>query len=309
MPTLQIPKKLEKILTTTARIVVVVGGRSSGKSEGIARLLMMKAQTERCDILCGREYQNSIDDSVHKLLAGLIGKLGVKGAVTRDNKITFDDGGGFRYKGFARSPEAVKSAQDFKYSWIEEAQTISQRSIDDLLPTIRANNSKLFFTANPQSSEDAFSQRFLMPFWDKLQEDGIYEDDMHLIIMCNWRDNPWHGELEQQRLWDLENQPRAKYDHIWEGHFNDSVQDALIMSEWFDACVDSHIKLGFGPVGAKLAAHDPSDTGPDPKGYAMRHGSIVMDAQEKDSGSVNEGGHWSADLAIQQGVDQYSLGS
>ena len=50
---------------------------------------------------------------------------------------------------------------------------------------------------------------------------GGYEDDMHLIIMINWRDNPWHGELEAQRVWDFENRSRAEYDHIWEGAFND----------------------------------------------------------------------------------------
>lgn len=305
MPMIQIPEKLQKILTTHARLIVVVGGRSSAKSESIGRIVLMKAQTEGADVLCGREYQNSIDDSVHKLIKGLINKLDIEGFTVTDNKIDCLTGGGFRFRGFARNSDAVKSAQDFKYSWIEEAQSLSQQSIDDLLPTIRATGSKLFFTANPQSSADPFSKRFIIPFLTELQKDGYYEDDMHLIIMINWRDNPWHGELEAQRLWDFENLPRAKYDHIWEGAFNDSIDDPLILAEWFDACIDAHKKLGFEPVGMRISSHDPSDLGPDNKGYAFRHGSVLLDLKEMTTGNINEGGHWATGLAINNVSDAF----
>ena len=230
MPSLQLPRAFERVLTTNARIIVILGGRGSAKSESTARLLLGKAQTEAADVLCGREFQASIDDSVHKLLIGLIDKLGVTGVRDSDKKIDFEGGGGFRYRGFARNSSAVKSAQDFKYSWVEEAQDLSDKSIEDLLPTIRASNSKLYFTANPQASNDPFSKRFITPFKSWLDKYGFYEDDMHLIIVMNWRDNPWHGELEPQRLWDLKHLSRAKYDHIWEGAFNDSVEDSIILA-------------------------------------------------------------------------------
>ncbi len=306
MPTLQIPRRLEKILTTKARIIVVVGGRSSGKSEGVGRILLMKAQTEEADILCGREYQNSIEDSVHKLLTSLIDKLGVQGVASTDRKIDFNDGGGFRYKGFARNSSAVKSAQDFKYSWVEEAQDLSKQSIKDLLPTIRASGSKLIFTGNPQASNDPFSERFIVPFMDDLLKTGIYEDDMHLVIMANWRDNPWHGELEQQRLWDKEHLSRAEYDHIWEGAFNDDVENSVIKAEWFDCAVDAHKQLGFKPTGIQVVSHDPSDLGPDPKGLVYRHGSVIMDIQENKTGDANEGCDWALDYAIDIKADLFS---
>jgi phage terminase large subunit len=266
----------------------------------------MKSQTEQADILCGREYQNSIDDSVHKLIKSLIPKTGATGFNVTDKKIDCITGGGFRFKGFARNSEAVKSAQDFKYSWVEEAQSLSQQSIDDLLPTIRAAGSQLLFTANPQSSADPFSKRFIVPYLSELQSKGYYEDDLHLIIMINWRDNPWHGELEAQRLWDYENLPRAKYDHIWESAFNDSVADSLILAEWFDSCIDAHKKLGFDPVGMRMASHDPSDEGSDTKGFAFRHGSVVLDVQEKIDGDINEGCDWATGLAINHNVDAYT---
>lgn len=307
MPTIQIPKKLQPLLTAKQRINVVIGGRSSGKSETIGRLMTMKCQVEQADILCGREFQNSIDDSVHKLIKSVVNKLGIDGAFNiTDKKIDCLTGGCFRFRGFSRNPEAVKSAQDFKYSWIEEAQNLTQDSIDDLLPTIRSSGSQLYFTANPGSSADPFSKRFILPFKRQIDTDGFYADDMHLIIKVNWRDNPWHGELEAQRVWDYENLPRAKYDHIWEGEFNDSIEDALVQAEWFDACIDAHKTLGFHPIGARIAAHDPSDTGPDSKGYAMRHGSIILDIQEKIDGDINEGCDWATGIAISQGVDHFT---
>lgn len=305
MPSVQIPEKLLPVLTTKARMIVIIGGRGSAKSESVGRILLSKAQTEQADILCGREFQNSIDESVHKMLCGLIDKTGIQGASETDKKIDFSEGGGFRYKGFARNTSAVKSAYGFKYSWIEEAQDLSDESIEHLLPTIRTGGSQLWFTANPGSSTDPFSKRFIVPFKAHLDRYGIYEDEMHLIIVMNWRDNPWHGELEKQRLWDFEHLPRAKYDHIWEGAFNDSVDDAIILAEWFDAAVDAHKKLGFQPRGARVVAHDPSDLGPDPKGICLRHGSVMLDVQERDIGDVNEGCDWATSFAIQNDADTF----
>ncbi len=303
--TIQIPEKALPIIETRARIIVLIGGRGSTKSETVGRILLMKAQTEGADVLCGREYQNSIDDSVHKLLCGLIESIGVEGATVTDKKIDFSGGGLFRYKGFARNSSAVKSAQGFKYSWVEEAQYSSEETIRDLLPTIRAAGCQLLFTANPQASNDPFSRRFINPFKHILDKYGIYEDDMHLIIVMNWRDNPWFPkELEQQRKWDYDHMPRAEYDHVWEGAFNDTVENSIIQAEWFDAAVDAHIKLGFKPRGAKIVSHDPSDSG-DPRGLFYKHGNVVLDVQERDAGDVNDGCDWATDYAIEVGADLF----
>lgn len=307
MPRIQVPSKFRRVLTSTKRFIVLIGGRGSGKSESIGRFLVMKAQTESADILCGREFQSSIDDSVHKLLKTLIhDTLKVNGFNVLDQKIDCNTGGGFRFKGFARNSSAVKSAQGFKYSWIEEAQSLSKESIQDLTPTIRAAGSQLFFTANPKSSADPFSKRFIVPYLKELQRDGYYEDDLHLIVFMNWRDNPWFPkELEGERQWDYKNLPRAEHDHIWEGAFSDHVDNAIIPAEWFDAAIDAHIKLGFEPRGIKVVSHDPSDKGPDNKGLCFRHGSVILDVQEKTGLDVNEGCDWALDYAIQEQADVY----
>lgn len=311
MPEISVPEKLDNekysIRTTNARIVVLIGGRGSAKSETLARLMLMKCQTEAADVLCAREFQNSIDDSIHKLISGLITKLSVTGFNVTDKKIDCTTGGKFRFKGFSRNPEAVKSAQDFKYLLFDEAQGISQQTIDELLPTIRASGSQLFFSANPQSSNDPFSKRFINPYRRDLLTRGYYEDEMHLIIFCNYNHNPFFPpELELQRQWDFKHLPRAKYLHIWEGEFNDSVEDALVQAEWFDACVDAHKTLGIKPVGLIMASHDPSDEGSDSKGYAMRHGSIVKRVEEKTTGNVNDGCDWATGMAINDRVDAYT---
>ncbi len=306
MPTIQLPSKFLPVLSSTKRFIVLIGGRGSAKSESMGRFLTMKVQVEGADVLCGREFQSSIDDSVHKLLKTLIETtLAVQGFSCMEQKIDCMTGGGFRFKGFARNSSAVKSAQGFKYSWIEEAQTLSKESIQDLTPTIRAEGSQLYFTANPKSSGDPFSKRFIVPYLKELLRDGYYEDDLHLIIVMNWRDNPWHSELEAERVWDLANLPRAEYDHIWEGAFSDHVENSIIPAEWFDAAIDAHIKLGFEPKGVKVVSHDPSDKGPDDKGLCYRHGSVVLDVQERSGLDVNEGCDWAVDYAIDEQADVY----
>lgn len=305
--TLQTPPKFERVARSKKRFIVVIGGRGSTKSESVGRLVIAKAQSEQADILCGREFQSSIDDSVHKLLKTLIqDTLKIPGFSILDHKIDCDSGGGFRFKGFARNSSAVKSAQGFKYSWIEEAQTLSKESIQDLTPTIRAIDSQLYFTANPKSSADPFSKRFIVPYLKELLRDGFYEDDMHLIVVMNYTDNPWFpAGLEAERQWDLEHLPRAEYDHIWLGAFNDHVENALIPAEWFDAAIDAHLKLGFKPKGVKVVSHDPSDKGPDDKGLCYRHGSVILDVQEKTGIDVNEGCDWALDYAIEEQADVY----
>jgi phage terminase large subunit len=111
--------------------------------------------------------------------------------------------------------------------------------------------------------------------------------------------------LEEERLDDKEKLTRAQYDHKWMGQYLETVENAIISPEWFDAAIDAHVQLGFEGLGAKIASHDPSDTGPDAKGYALRHGSVVLDVRENPKGDVNEGCDWALDLAIEAQADQF----
>jgi phage terminase large subunit len=305
--TVKVPEKLERLLTTKKRFKIAFGGRSGAKSNTFGDIFAARAKDYGDKTMCLRELQNSIDDSVHALLKTEIDRLGFDNFDITNNAIRLNSEDVFKFKGLARNPDAVKSMFGFKFGWGEEAQALSEESLRMLTPTIREKDSELWFSLNPGSSEDAFSRRFLEPFYSELLANGFYEDDLHLIVWINYEDNPWHSkELEQERKWDKKNLSRNLYDHIWHGHYNDEVENALIVAEWFDACIDAHTKIGFQAIGAKYASHDPSDLGPDSKGYAMRHGSVITHIEEKIDGTANEGARWACDLAISHGVDHFT---
>lgn len=306
MPKMQLPRKLLPLVQKQKRFKVIIGGRGSGKSMSIADICIMDAQTKGIKTGCFREFQNSIEDSVYSLLSGEIDRIEAKGFVVQANKILYNGEEIFKFKGLARNPESIKSMHGFKRFWVEEAQTVSYKSLKALTPTLREDDSEIWLTGNPQSSADPFSQRFIKPFEKELTRDGYYEDDLHLIIKLNWQDNPLFPDvLKQEMEYDKENLSRAEYLHIWEGHYNDTVEGSIISVDWFDAAIDAHKKLGFKGAGAIVAAFDPSDEGGDSKGYAVRHGSVVLDAQELDKGDVNAGCDWACDLAMEHKADKF----
>jgi phage terminase large subunit len=309
MPLMRVNEKLEPLLIKPKPLKIAIGGRGSGKSIGFGDIFTMKMETEGADIYCLREFQDDISDSVHRVFVDSIQKrLKLDDWQVLEKKVMSPRGAITKYKGARRNPDSIQSAQGYKYSWFEEAHRASEDSLDKLIPTIIRNpGAECWFSANPQSSGDPFSKRFINPYLKELQRDGYYEDDIHLIVVVNWRDNPWWNEEQEAiRAWDFENISRAKYDWIWEGKFNDTVENSIIKPEWFDAAIDAHARLGFKPVGAIVAAHDPSDLGEDAKGYALRHGSVVLDVRDKETGDVNEGCDWALDLAINANVDHFT---
>lgn len=303
-PLLLIPLKLERLLKPK-RFKLAFGGRGGAKSNTFGDILADEARALKLKIACFREMQNSIEDSVHSLLDGEIERLGFDGFTVEKASIYHEDGGEFRFRGLAKNPDAVKSMYGFKRFWVEEAQSISKTSLRKLTPTLREAGSEVWLSMNPESSEDPVYKRFIKPFESELLKNGYYEDDIHTIVHINYYDNPWFPDtLEQDRQWDKEHLSAAEYDHIWLGKTNDTIENAIIKREWFDAAIDAHIKLGFKPRGVKVLAHDPSDTG-DPRAYAIRHGSVFIDIQENDRDDVNDACDWALDAAIANNVDLF----
>lgn len=312
MPRLKINRKLEKLFTTDKQIIVIIGGRGSGKSIGVGDFLTFKMDTEAADIYCLREFQDSVTDSVHRVFVDSIQKrLCLENWSVQETRVRAPNGAVTTYKGANRNPDSMQSAQGYKYSWFEESHRASQSSLDKLLPTILRNpGAKCIFTANPQSSADPFSQRFIVPYLTQLDEHGIYEDDLHLIMVVNWRDNPWwNQEQENLRQWDFENLDRAKYDWIWEGKFLDQVDGSIIKPEWFDSAIDAHklerLEKAFAPHGAVVAAHDPFDDGDDAGGFCVRHGSIIKTVKAKSDGEIDKVCDWATARAKEHKADWF----
>lgn len=303
---LRVTDKLAPFLLKKKRFKGAFGGRAGTKSQSVADILLHKVQVEGVKVGCFREHQNTIEDSVHALLTDEIERIKIPGFNVEKTTIDHASKGKFRFRGLSRNTAGIKSFHGFDIFWVEEAQFLSKKSLKTITPTLREQDSEFWFTFNPLSRKDPISERFIMPFIKELRRDGFYEDDLHYIVWTNYDENPWMPEtLDQERQLDYELLPREEYDHIWLGHFNDSIENAIIKPEWFDACIDAHQTLNFEAVGQRIVAHDPSDTGYDDKGLCLRHGSIIEDARLNKIGDVNEGLDWALEYAIQKRADYF----
>lgn len=327
-PTVFFPKIVKPMFLNPKRFMGLIGGRGSGKTlvEGDHGLINMHDLGR--NMMCIREFQSSVADSVHAVLNSEIKRLELDNSDVTERTVKFTHNNSMaRFMGLSRNPESVKSAFGFLDWWVEEAQFLSEKSLRVLTPTARKKPKKglpgkqkeietneinmddvrMVFCANPASSEDPFSQRFIVPFKSELDSTGVYEDDLHLIIKMNWSDNPWFDEsgLEEERLFDLKNLPRGTYDWVWEGGFNDEIENGLIKPEWFDACIDAHIKLDMKEFGVSKVTHDPSDLGNDPKATLVRKGNIITNVMQRTDLDVNEGSDWALGVAINENADQY----
>ena len=310
---LNINSKFKPLVTKHKPIKIIIGGRGSGKSIAVCDIMTgLKMGVEGENILCLREFQNTIEDSIHsEMKLSIDERIKLSGWQLRPKTIIAPNGAYTTYKGANRDPNSVKSMTGYKYAMVDEAQTLSKDSIEKLIPTIlREPGRECWFVANPHSSGDPFSQRFIVPFMKYLERDGFYEDDLHMIVVVNWRDNPWWNEAQEQiRQYDYDHMSRALYDHIWEGKFNDSVEHSIIMPEWFDAAIDAHLdpklKSMFEPLGAIIASHDPFDDGGDAGGFAVRHGSIIKEVRSKISGEIDEVCDWATELTRKADADWF----
>lgn len=210
MSTVQFPKKL-KCLFKPKRHKVAHGGRGSAKSWGFARALLILAAQRPLRVLCAREVQKSIKDSVHRLLTDQIQALGLGASYeVFETEIRGKNGSLFLFAGLStHTVESIKSFEGVDIVWVEEAQVVTKRSWDVLTPTIRKDCSEIWITLNPDMETDETYARFVAG--------QAEESDRAFVVQMNWRDNPWFpAELEQERQDTLRRDP-DNYENIWEG--------------------------------------------------------------------------------------------
>lgn len=217
---IQLPAKLAK-LRDPARYKVLYGGRGGAKSWGVARQLILFAVERKIRILCAREFQASIADSVHKLLSDQIAEMGFSGLFDiQRNRIIGINGSEFGFEGLRHNVTSIKSYEGVDYCWIEEAQTVSKASWDVLIPTIRKTGSEIWLTFNPDLEDDETYKRFVK----RPPPDAI-------LIPMSWRDNPWFPEvLAKERDYLKEQDPDA-YLNVWEGHCKQILDGAIYATE------------------------------------------------------------------------------
>lgn len=217
---LSIPRKLRPLLEP-ARYKGAYGGRGGAKSHFFAEQIVKRCAIGPTRVVCIREVQNSIKDSVRQLLVDKIASLGVGHLFTiLDTEIRGPYNSLVIFKGMqSYNSENVKSLEAYDIAWVEEAQTLSQHSLDMLRPTIRKDGSELWFSWNPRYKTDAVDA-----FFRRNPPPGA------ISVMVNWRDNPWFPialkrDMEHDRANDID-----KYEHVWEGAYGSS--EGAILSRW-----------------------------------------------------------------------------
>lgn len=203
----ELPEKLVFFLSEKSRYKVAYGGRGSGKSWTVARCLILLAMQSKVRILCTRQLQTSIKDSVHKLLSDSIALLGLEKFfdITRDT-IRCHNGSEFIFKGIQNNVNEIKSIEGINYCWVEEAQSVSEESWSILIPTIRQEESEIWVTFNPDRDEDATYQRFIK-----------HSPPDSIIQLVNYYDNAWFPDVLRKEMEYDKEVDYGKYEHVWLG--------------------------------------------------------------------------------------------
>ena len=235
---IELPPKLVELFAGEARFRAAYGGRGSGKSRSFAimaaaRGYMWGQQGRTGQILCAREFMNSLNDSSFAEVAGAIKsydwldeyyEVGERYIRSRDGNIEFT------FSGLRRNLDSIKSKAFILLCWVDEAESCSETAWEKLLPTVRESGSEIWVSWNPESNQSATHKRFRV--------DRPYSSK---IVELNYQDNPFFpAELEQQRKEDHDKRPDS-YEHIWLGGFRTHHDGAYYSIEMRDANAEGRL--------------------------------------------------------------------
>lgn len=204
---LEIPAVFEPLFVAHKRKNILYGGRGSAKSHTVARFCITQALQNKIRILCTRELQKSISESVHQLLCDCIHNMHKDGqfVIQRDSIKCKKTGSEFIFAGVRQNTNEIKSMENITICWVEEAQAMTQQSLDVLIPTIRAPGSFLIFTFNPFKDSD--------PVYLMAQN----PDEDTLVIHANYSDNPFFPDELRREMENCRKTDYDKYLWVWEG--------------------------------------------------------------------------------------------
>ncbi len=207
------------------RFKVYYGGRDGAKSWSIARALLIMGAERPMRIGCFREIQNSLADSVYKLLCDQIHKIpGIAGTgfyTALKNEIRGANGTEFVFSGLSKqTKDSIKSFEGIDVAWIEEAHTISESSWDILEPTIRKPGSEIWVSFNPDLDTDYVYKHFV-----------INPPAEALVVNVNWDDNPWRSEVLDNARQKMKREDPEKYAHVYGGACKAAVDGAIYQTE------------------------------------------------------------------------------
>lgn len=262
-----------------SRYKALYGGRGSGKSHFFAEAMVANAsQSKGFRAVCIREVQKTLQQSAKRLIEDTVSAMGLKGFEVLNDRIRTPGGGVIIFHGMQdHTADSIKSLEGFNIAWVEEAQSLSARSLEMLRPTIRAPKSELWFSWNPRSADDAVDKFFR----------GLEPPENAIIRKVNYDQNlMFPKELELERQHD-EKSNRARYSHIWDGSYEPQAVDAI----WDRVTIHNNRRDVAPEMGRIVVAVDPAgSTGPNSdltgivvvaRGDEDNHGYVLEDASMK----------------------------
>ena len=206
MTEIQIPKAY-KFLFQPKRYKAVYGGRGKAASHSICRALLIMGMQSKLRIVCGREIQKSIKDSVHKLLSDIIREHNLTSFYNiLETEIRGKNGTEFSYVGLKHNVRGIKSLEGVDKFFIEEAENVSDGSYEILIPTIRKEGSEIWAAFNVKNISDPTYRRFITDAGDDT-----------IAVKTSWRDNPFFPDVLRKEMEKLKQSDYEAYMHIWEG--------------------------------------------------------------------------------------------
>ena len=259
---MQIPEPFEPLLRSNHRIKFYYGGRGGGKSYAFADSLLVAAQNRKLRIVCLREIQDSIKDSVHKLLCDRISFYDFKNyEITDKTIINKRTGSEFMFKGLRdQDPQKIKSLEGVDIAWIEEGQTITKKSWEILEPTIRKDGSQIWISMNREEETDAL--------WVAV---AANPDNRTLVCKVNYYNNPFCPEELKLQAEKCRDQDFDDYLHIWEGEPVQQGNEKLISAMAVKKAIETYIDNS-NAVQPLVIGVDPARMGDDATAICFRRG-------------------------------------
>lgn len=264
---------LNNLYNPEVRYFDIHGGRSSGKSHDIAQILIEYALTENCRILCTREIQKTMKESSKKLIEKKIEEHGLQSYfVSTDYSIKCITGSVFLFMGLYRNEDGIRSTEDIKYCWVEEAQSVTLESLKALSPTIRLKGAKIFFSYNPKEEPD----QVVTFLGDKKKRT--------LGLEMNYYDNPFCPEDTKAEADELKESDYDEWLHTYGGKPRVQGENSIISRVEVMKAVERRIN----PEGREEVGVDVARFGDDRTQFYKRKGLKTIKSKTYKKQSVVE---------------------
>lgn len=254
-----------------ARNRVLYGGRGSSKSWDAAGFAIYLSCNYRLRVLCTRQFQNKIEESVYSLLKGQIERFGLRNQfrVLENRIIHRGTGTEFLFYGLWRHIDEIKSLEGIDVCWIEEAHNLTEKQWEVLEPTIRKEHSQFWLTFNPKLCTDFVYKRFV-----------VNPPPRTVVRKINYIENPFLSQTMLDVIEAAREEDEDDYAHVYLGEPRTDDDDAIIKRSWVQAAIDAHLVLGIEPVGSKRLGFDVADSGSDKCAMIEAKGSLAYWGEE-----------------------------